>query len=353
MHVDALETPIPVVDLDRAEANLARMQAVCDGLGVKLRPHIKTHKLARFARAQAALGGVGITCQKIGEAEAMADAGIDDILISYPIVGEAKALRLAALATRLARLRVALDNPLALETVARAAAASGREIGVLIEFESGKQRTGVQTVAEALALARRVAELPGLRLDGLMTYPMSEAAVRFVAEARAAFGEAGLTLGLVSGGGTPQSADRALIGALGEFRVGTYIYNDVSSVGSGAAGWDDCALTLHVTVVSRPTPERAIIDAGSKSLTSDLSPGGAPAGHGRVLGYEDAVIDRLSEEHGMIDLSRCARRPALGERLRIVPNHVCPVSNLHDEVALARGGMVEEMARVVARGRTR
>ena len=351
MRIDELDTPVPVVDLDIVEHNLAKMQAYCDSHGLSLRPHIKTHKIPAFAHRQVELGAKGITCQKLGEAEVMIDAGLDDILISYPLVGPAKADRLASLSRR-ARLRVAVDSSLAADTVAAAARASNTPIGVLVEFDSGNARTGVVSVDQALDLAIQI-EKSGLRFDGLMTYPSTAATVEFVAEARERFSKAGIPIGVVSGGGTPNAWQAHEIGGLTEVRVGTYIYHDRATVAAGAASFDECALHLHATVISRPTADRAVIDAGSKSLSSDRVDPAAGTGYGLVKGYEDAVIERLNEEHGVIDLSRCSRKPQVGERLRILPNHVCVVSNLHDEIAVSRGGMLIDTRRVEARGKTR
>lgn len=350
MRIEEVDTPVPVVDLDRVEHNLRRMQAYCDGHGLRLRPHIKTHKIPALAQRQMALGACGITCQKLGEAEVMADAGLDDILISYPLVGEAKALRLAGLARR-AQIQVAVDNALALATLAKAAAISGREIGVLVEFDSGYHRTGVSSVEAALALAEQ-ARASALRFDGLMTYPSSAASADFIAAARPRFAAASLPLAVVSGGGTPAAWHAHEIAGLTEYRVGTYIYHDRATVAAGVATLEECALTVHVTVVSRPTPERAIIDAGSKTLSSDRVAPEAGVGFGLLLDYPEAVIERLNEEHGIVDLSACTRRPELGERLRLLPNHACVVSNLHDRVVVVRDGEVAGSWPVAARGRT-
>ena len=350
MDIASLETPVPVVDLGIAEANMARMQAYADAHGIALRPHIKTHKLPGLAKRQLEHGARGITCQKLGEAEVMADAGIDDIFISYPIIGEAKAERLAALAAR-ATMRVNVDSSAGIETAARAAR-HGHEIGIIVEFDSGNRRSGVMTVEAAVALAKQAATTPGLRFDGLMTYPTSEASAAFIAEALPKLAEAGLTPGVLSGGGSPKAVHTHELAPVNELRVGTYIYNDRMMVAAGAAGWDDCALTVHVTVISRPEEDRAIIDAGSKTFAADIMPGGAQLGYGHILEYPDARIDRISEEHGMVDLSGCAKKPAIGERLRVVPNHVCPVSNLHDRVATVKDGAFLGFVDVAARGRT-
>jgi D-serine deaminase-like pyridoxal phosphate-dependent protein len=352
LRIDELDTPVPVVDLDIVEHNLAKMQAYCDSHGLNLRPHIKTHKIPAFAHRQVELGAKGITCQKLGEAEVMIDAGLDDILISYPLVGATKADRLAALSRR-AKLRVGVDSGFAVETVAAAARASNVPIGILVEFDSGNQRTGVVSVDEALNLAIAVEKSPGLRFDGLMTYPSTDATAEFVANARHSFFKAGIAISVVSGGGTPNAWQAHKIAGLTEVRVGTYIYQDRATVAAGAADIGECALHLHATVISRPTPDRAVIDAGSKSLSSNRIDPSAGSGYGLIRGYEEAVIERLNEEHGVIDVSRCSRKPQVVERVQIIPNQVCVVSNLHDEIAVSRGGILLDTRRVEARGKTR
>lgn len=351
MAVNLAETPVPVIDLDRVEHNLTKMQAYCDLHGLALRPHIKTHKIPAFAHRQLALGAVGITCQKLGEAEVMVAAGIDDILISYPLIGPAKALRLARLA-RLAHMRVAIDNHVALETVAMAAAEAGTEIGILIEFDSGAGRTGVVSTQELVSLAQRTASSPGLRFDGLMTYPIMPGTSPFITAAKTALKAVNLSPSIISGGGTPNAWHAHETPGLTELRVGTYIYHDRATVGYGAATLEDCALHVHAMVISRPTLDRAILDCGTKSLTSDPLPPTFGRGFGLILEYPDAIIERLNEEHGMVDLSACALRPQIGEKVRILPNHACVVSNLHDRVLATRGGMVVDTLTISARGLT-
>jgi D-serine deaminase-like pyridoxal phosphate-dependent protein len=211
----------------------------------------------------------------------------------------------------------------------------------------------VVSVEEALNLAIQVEKTPGLRFDGLMTYPSTDATAAFVAEARQRFSQAGIAISMVSGGGTPNAWKAHEIAGLTEVRVGTYIYHDRATVAAGAADLEECALHVHATVVSRPTPDRAVIDAGSKSLSSDRVDPAFGTGYGLIRGYEDAVIERLNEEHGVVDLSRCSHKPQVGERVRVLPNHVCVVSNLHDEIALSRDGMLVDTRRVEARGKTR
>ncbi|MBS7702163.1 alanine racemase [Chelatococcus asaccharovorans] len=346
------DTPMPVVDLAIVEANLKRMQAYCDSHGLKLRPHIKTHKMPGLAKWQLDLGAVGITCQKLGEAEIMIDAGITDILISYPLIGPVKAARLAGLARR-ATLAVVADSPLAVDTAAEAARAAGATIRVLVEFESGGRRAGVASPADALALAHRMGAASGLTFGGLMTYPLGPEAAAFIAEAKALFAAEGIAMPEISAGGTPRAFHAHEVPGVTELRVGTYIYNDRNTVDQGAASLDDCALHIEATVVSRPTADRAIIDAGSKSLSSDLTPGGPARGYGLMPDYPEAVIVKLNEEHGIVDLSACARRPEIGETVRIIPNHVCVVVNLHDEILMTRPGAPDVTMPVDARGRSR
>ncbi|MEX2540924.1 MAG: D-TA family PLP-dependent enzyme [Trueperaceae bacterium] len=351
-RIEDLDTPAVVIDLDVVEHNIAKLQAYCDSHGLQCRPHIKTHKLPVLAHKQVEAGAVGITTQKIGEAEVMAEAGIDDILITYNLIGSAKAERLAAL-TRLAKIRVAVDNEVALDTIIEAGAHAVSPIGVLVEFESGKQRQGVLEPQAALTLARKADEADNIEFLGLLTYPSTPASAEWIARARALFSANDLAVTVVSGGGTPNAWRSHEIEGLTEYRAGTYIYHDRKSVGVGVATLDECALHVHATVVSMPTSRRGVIDAGSKTLTSDAISDEFGRGYGLILEYPEAVITELSEEHGLVDFSACERRPAIGERVRVLPNHVCPVTNLHDEVYAHRGGIFEAAIPVAARGKTR
>ncbi len=349
MDIHQLDTPVPVVDLDRAEANIQRYQAYCNQHGLALRPHIKTHKLIEMARKQLAAGAIGLNCQKVSEAQAMLPAGAEDMLITYNVLGAAKLERLATLAQQ-RRITLALDNHVAVSAAGDAARMAGHEIGVLIDFDTGGGRTGVQSVDAAVTLAQQVVRTDGLRLAGVSCYPTLPATAGWLAGLRQAFDSHGLPWGIASGGGTPGMWHAHETEGLTEVRVGTYIYHDRATVAEGAAGWDDIALTVWSTVVSRPTDDRAVLDAGSKTLSSDRA-GGLP-GYGHLPDYPDAVIVRLNEEHGVVDLSACARKPEIGERVRIIPNHVCVVTNLHDRMVLARGGQVEQIVPVAARGTT-
>lgn len=344
-----LETPCVLIDLDRVDANLKRAQAHADARGQTLRPHIKTHKLPRFAHRAVALGAVGITVQKLGEAEVMADAGLEDIFLPYNIIGTHKLNRLKALNFRVA-LKVTADSPDTVAGYARAFADAGKPLTVLVECDTGMGRCGVQNPAQALALARHIAQSPGLRFGGLMTYPAVggyQRAEAWLAEAKNLLDQAGLSPEVITTGGTPDMwQDGQSIAT--EYRPGTYIYLDRYQVAVGAGTWDDCALSVLTTVVSRPTPTRVVIDAGSKSLTSDLL---GQEGYGLVMGTPDTVVKSLSEEHGVVELASASDTPRVGDLLRIIPNHACVVSNLFDNVHLISGNKVVETVPVAARGR--
>jgi D-serine deaminase-like pyridoxal phosphate-dependent protein len=342
-----LDTPCVLIDLDRVEANLKRAQAHADANGYALRPHIKTHKLPRFAKRQVELGARGITVQKLGEAEVMAAAGLDDIFLPYNIIGEAKLSRLRALNERIT-VAVTADSP---DTVAGYARmfTGDRPLTVLVECDTGTARCGVQTPAQALALARQIGMAPGLRFGGLMTYPPArkpDQAEAWLREAIDLLTQAGIAVPKVTSGNTPDMW-RTGQSVVTERRPGTYIYYDRMQVAAGAAGWDDCALTVLATVVSRPTATRVVVDAGSKSLSSDI---GGLDGYGQLMGTE-IVLKFLNEEHGVIEMAHPSDTPRIGDRVRIVPNHVCVVSNLFDEVNLIEGETVVETVPVAARGR--
>ncbi|AJA63820.1 D-TA family PLP-dependent enzyme [Bradyrhizobium japonicum] len=345
-------TPCAVIDMDRVERNIARIQKACDDAGVANRPHIKTHKNPTIAKLQVAAGAKGITCQKLGEAEIMANAGIDDILISYNLLGEEKMARLGALQAK-ANMTVAADNSTVVAGLPKAAAASGRPLSVVVECDTGRKRAGVETPAEAIALAREIAGSKGLEFAGFMMYPTETGwteAQKFYDEALAGVRAHGLDAKIVSTGGTPNLVNIGKLKGGTEHRFGTYIYNDRMQVAAGVATWDDCALHIYSTVVSRAAPERGILDAGSKTLTTDT---GGLDGHGLILEHPEAKIARFAEEHGFLDLSRSNTRPNVGDVVRIVPNHVCVVVNMMDEVVMVRGEEIIGTLPVAARGKLR
>jgi D-serine deaminase-like pyridoxal phosphate-dependent protein len=344
-----LDTPVPVIDIDVVDRNLKRWQERCDKLGIGNRPHIKTHKLAPLARYQVALGAIGVTVQKLGEAEVMADAGIDDLLLTFNIVGAAKLKRLADLVRRVT-MTVVADDPAVVKGLGEAGRMAGRDVRVLVECDTGAGRNGVQTPEAAAALAREIDATPGVTYRGLMTYPAPGTRLKaeaFLTEARDLVAKAGLATDVVSTGGSPEMWSDEGLGVATEYRAGTYVYFDRSLVARGTCGWDDCALTVLATVVSRPTPERALIDAGSKALTMDLL---GLEGYGVVHALNDAPLYALNEEHGYLDISRLDAKPSIGDLVRVTPNHVCPVTNLFDRVVFVRGDEVLGAVKVDARG---
>jgi D-serine deaminase-like pyridoxal phosphate-dependent protein len=345
-------TPCAVIDMDKVERNIARIQAACDAAGVANRPHIKTHKNPMLAKMQVAAGAKGITCQKLGEAEVMADAGLNDILISYNLLGEQKMARLGALQKK-ANITVAADNPVVIAGLPQAAETSGRPLSVVVECDTGRKRAGVETPTEAVALARQIAASKGLKFAGFMLYPTETGwteAQKFFDEALRGVREHGLDAAIVSTGGSPNLKNLGNLKGATEHRFGTYIYNDRMQVAAGVATWDDCALNIYSTVVSRAAPERGILDAGSKTLTTDA---GGLDGFGLILEHPEAKIARFAEEHGFLDLSRSNTRPNVGDVVRIVPNHVCVVVNMMDEVVMVRGEEILGTLLVAARGRLR
>jgi D-serine deaminase-like pyridoxal phosphate-dependent protein len=348
-RLEDLETPVPIIDIDVVERNVARWQVRCDERGLVNRPHIKTHKLVGLAKYQLEAGAKGITVQKLGEAEVMADAGIGDMLLTFNVVGRLKTQRLAALARRTA-ISVVADNHDMIKGLAEAGMASGRDITVLVECDTGAARNGVQSPVEAMALAKAIDGARGLRFGGLMTYAATgqrEQADVFLVETRDICRGAGLDVDVMSSGGSPDMWKDQGLANLTEYRAGTYIYFDRSLVARGTCTFEDCALTVLTTVVSRPTLDRAMIDAGTKSLTSDLL---GLEGYGVVHGLGDASVYNANEEHGYLDISHLACRPAVGDLLRVTPNHACPVTNLFDEVVFVRGEEVVGAVRVDARG---
>ena len=352
MDVASLDTPVATVDLDAVERNIARMQSYCDEHGLAFRPHIKTHKLPSIAHMQMRAGAVGITCQKLGEAEVMEAAGLMDILLSFPLVGATKAERLAALAGE-ATVSVVGDSDVVARGLSPALACAGAEVGFLVECDTGFLRTGVQTPQAAADLAELAHALPGLRFDGLMTYPTLPGTGAWLRAAIDEIKARGLEVATVSGGGTPAFFSNHEVSELTEVRAGTYVYGDRSCIANGSVQLEDCALRVRATVASRPTPERGILDCGSKTLTNDPAEETDSIGRSLIVEYPEARIYTLSEEHGHVDFSACKSRPEVGEVVTIVPNHACGCTNLHDEVVVHRGGRVVGFWPVTARGKLR
>ncbi len=360
----ALDTPEVVIDLDTVRANVVRAAAMAREFGVDLRPHAKTHKLPEIAQLQIDAGAVGVQVAKLGEAEVLADAGIRDILVGYPIVGDGKLARLASLAER-CTVSVTIDSDEVAAGISRVARERGVNIAALIELDTGLRRLGVSPGSGAADLAERVAALPGIELAGVftheghvytqarderereqLTWDACHAAVETAEEIRGR----GLAAPTVSVGsaGTFRFAIRCP--GVTEVRPGTYVFNDRSQIAQGAAGVNDLAAFIVTTVVARPTPERIVVDAGTKVLTSDrMLVADPPASFGWVLGHDDWQLSRLSEEHGILEIPAAAD-VGVGDRLAIVPNHVCPTINLASAVTIVEGGRRAGRWIVAARG---
>jgi len=364
MHISDLDTPAVIVDLDIMERNLSRMADYCRTHQLLLRPHTKTHKIPELAKRQIAGGATGITVAKIGEAEVMLDAGITDMLIAYPIVGPEKTTRLARLAEQ-ARITVSLDSEEVARGLSEAATRQGTKVGVLIEMDVGFERCGFSDEADLLALAGRITELPGLEFRGLMFFPGhfgvgpdERAAMRtrvndFLKRTLESFSGAGLPVAIVSGGSTPTAYEGSFFHGVNEVRPGTYIFNDRNTAAVSACTLDDCALSVVVTVVSTAVSGRAVVDGGSKTFSYDRFQAGDGSGFGIIKEDPAAALERFSEEHGHLNIRRSERRYGVGDRLSIIPNHVCTTVNMHDEIYGVRGERVEEVWRVEGRGKVR
>jgi D-serine deaminase-like pyridoxal phosphate-dependent protein len=348
--LDEVATPMPVIDEDRLAANIARVQAYCAAHGKAFRPHIKTHKIAAVARQQIEAGAVGLNCQKVTEAEVFADAGFDDILITYNILGAAKLARLKALNARVEKLAVVADSEVTVAGLAKTFDAA-RPLTVLVECDTGAKRCGVQTPEAATALAEKIAAAPGLRFGGIMTYPAvggAEKVEAFMVRTMALLAEKGMDCPVRTSGGSPDLFSAHLVPSATEHRAGTYVYNDRSMVRAGHCTEDDLAMHILATVVSRPAPDRAVLDSGSKALTSDLL---GFSDYGAIAGFEGARVISLSEEHAVVDLSACTKPfPDIGSVVKVVPNHTCVVTNLFDRMVFHRGGKVTRVENVDARG---
>ena len=354
--VSEVETPVAMVDLDRLEANLTDLQSYCDEHGIALWPHTKTHKSPEIGLRQLELGAGGLTVAKTGEAQVFQEAGAPRILVHYPPFGTDKWERLARIAAEGVDLTVAVDGLPAAEGLAAALERRGARATLLVEMDVGLHRTGQTTTAGALALAQALTRLPAVEVAGISCYPghsrgdaatvrsRIEAVDELLRATRDAFTAAGLRCDRISGGSTP-SRYLTHETCVNELRSGTYSLLDRVD-----GTLDRCALTVAVTVVSDAVPDQIVIDAGSKTLTSDDHPAG---GHGAIVGLPDADLHTINEEHGYVNVSALAERPAVGDRLQVIPNHACGCVNLHDGLLAVRDGVVDHVILVAARGLVR
>lgn len=357
--LEEIDTPALVIDMDAFERNIARLPAALQGRDIRIRTHAKTHKCPEIALRQIAAGAVGVCCQKVSEAEAMVDGGIKDVLVSNQVVGAHKLARLARLATR-AKVGVCVDDERQIVALGKAAAEADAKIDVYVEIDVGARRCGVAPGAAALALAKSVASTHGLNFSGLQAYQGSAQHVRTMNERRKKIDTAieaarstrlliessGLRCAVVTGAGTGSFMFEAASGVYDELQPGSYIFMDADY---GRNEWTspmprfEHALFVLATVMSRPVPERAVVDAGLKASSIDS---------GLPLLWKRPGLEfvRISDEHGVIEVRPGGVLPGLGEKLLLVPGHCDPTVNLHDWYVCVRGGIVEALWPITGRG---
>jgi D-serine deaminase-like pyridoxal phosphate-dependent protein len=357
-----LDTPCTIIAGNVVERNIGRMADYCRQHRISLRPHTKTHKSQRIAQLQLNAGAVGLTVAKPGESQVMSELGAE-VLVAYPSVTKASlnAVRSAVADTNMI---VALDSVDAAARLDDILVSSGKRAGVLIDIDVGLHRTGLQTPDESAHLAQAVAKSRHLRLDGLFCYPghiwspIAEQAAPLadvdgiIQQHLDLWRTKGLEARIVSAGSTPTACQSHLAPSVNEIRPGTYVFNDLNTLRGGYCRLEDCAVRFVATVVSNAVPGQVVIDAGAKTLAADRCISAPDSGHGLIVEYPDARISHLSEEHGQVDVSKCDKRPQVGDRVTIVPNHVCPTINLTDFAWWLTENGVEQLT-IDARGKVR
>lgn len=360
-----VETPCLIIDVEKMKRNINMMAGIARDNGVSLRPHIKTHKIPEIAKMQIEAGAKGITVAKVSEAEIMAANGIDDIFIAYPIIGNSKVERVLDLSGRI-RLITGVDSIAGAKFLSDAALARGQTAEVWIEVDTGFRRTGVpyETVT---GFASEISKFKGLRITGIYTYKgltykgkatddrekagLEES--QMMVEAARRLEKAGIKVSNISVGSTPTGEFAASVPGITEIRPGTYVFNDAMQVKVGTCSTDDCAAKILVTVISVNSDEYAVIDGGCKTFPTDTALDAFPhylKGYGMIEGYEEFVINRLSEEHGMVDTTKGAKKPRVGQQLMVIPNHICPAMNLQNHVYFLEKDNKIRKVPVAARG---
>ncbi|QGQ95571.1 amino acid processing protein [Paenibacillus psychroresistens] len=359
----AMETPAILIDLNILDSNLQHTAELARNAGVKLRPHFKTHKNVWIAKEQLRHGACGITVAKLGEAEVLAEAGIDDLLIAFPIIGSAKLARLAKL-MKLAKVIVSIDSLQAAQGLSELGSSNGQKIKLYVDVNTGLNRCGKEPGEETAALVKEIAMLKGVEVIGLMTHggyaygKKTQAELLSAAQTEAAglvetkllLEQAGIPISEISVGSTPTSKFISQIKGVTEIRPGAYVYGDGSQLSIGAIVPEECAMHILATVVSVPRAGTAIIDAGSKTFSSDSN--AHRIGYGTLRGHPEVYVERLSEEHGILHLPEGISYE-IGDTLLFLPNHCCTVSNLHNELQGIRQDRLERILTVDARGKIR
>ena len=364
MQILDVDTPALVIDLERVEINIAAMAARARASGVRLRPHTKTHKMPDIARLQIDAGASGITCAKLGEAEVLVDAGFDDILIAFPVYGGSKLARLQALRNR-ARIQVTLDSLEVARGLGALGVASGDPVEVLVEVDTGLHRMGLEPGDATVELVTRLVEIDGIAVMGLLTHaghaygvngpPQRTELVKRemddLLSTQRRLVDLGISVREISVGSTPTVGEELRQRGVTEVRPGTYVFNDTTMIRLGVATESTCAAHVIATVVSRPSHDRFVVDAGTKCLTSD---GAGQPGWIQFAGREDLTMDFMNEEHGVgrIDVSRGSSL-SIGDKVLMIPSHVCPVINLFDHATATRGERVVGQLEVAGRGKVR
>ena len=360
MNISEIETPAVLIDADTLDCNLRRLASYCKTHNLALRPHTKTHKIPEIARLQMQYGASGITVAKLAEAEVMANSGMRDIVVVYPLWGEGKWKRLTELAKRV-MISVAMDSLPVAEGLSRAAKQAGVEVGIRLEFDTGFRRCGLALDNQSLDIARRIFSLPNLRWEGISVYPGHIMGNREIREQDivlengkldrlfALLDNADIPYPVVSGGNTPVAFQSHRFHGITEIRPGTYVFNDRNTVDAESATYADCAATVLTTVVSTSVNARATIDAGSKTLAADALLSGERKYFGYIQGHPELLLEDLSEEHGHVVVPDNST-VRVGDRFRVIPNHICPCINLHDHVFLVSGDQVIDQWKVAARG---
>jgi len=361
-----LDTPALVVNKDVMQKNIQEMQEKADRSGVNLRPHTKTHRTPAIARMQVEAGAKGITVAKVGEAEVMAEAGLTDIFIANEIYGLQKMERLKKVARKV-KVAVGVDNKEQVQLLSQVFAGEEKPIEVLIEVETGEERSGLVPGTELVELAKCIEATPNVKLRGIFSHeghtygaatPLECAELFRKSQEDTLYAaklitDAGISLEVISIGATPSIMLGEILPGITEIRPGTYVLMDAAQ-GHAIGDYSKCAITVLATVVSKPTPERIVLDTGVKSLTAFTRNKGIcyTPGFGLLKGTDDIRLNKLYDEHGLINNKELNKKLQIGDKVEIIPNHVCPTCNLYDKIYIVDKGRVVDELPILCRGKS-